>query len=188
MKYTEATPSYNERRYGKPWMAIISTSLTKDFEFLEWDGRPGCAGLFSFEAEPGTMLAYGQKDHRKGRGGVDGYQLCMPDGTLPTIASNYAAEYRQLTPEARWKRKANAMLKNALKENTLESNRDAQRLAKMLGLPDPIMEHAARAFGLIQDEPVAVCGVCGKAHVPPACTPPEPSYEHNVNLMAAFGL
>ena len=83
MKYTETTESYNASRYGKPWMALVSTSLTKDFSFIDWDGRPGGSGEFFFDAEPGTILAYGQKDLRKGRGGVDGYQICMPDGKLP---------------------------------------------------------------------------------------------------------
>ena len=96
MNYTEKTPSYNDRRYGKPWMAIITTSMTKDFTFLDWDGRPGYAGEFSFSAEPGTLLAYGQKDIRKGRGGVDGYQMCMPDGTLPTVGDATARDLRKL--------------------------------------------------------------------------------------------
>lgn len=96
MNYTESTPSYNERRYGKPWMAKLTTSLTKDFEFIDWDGRPGSAGEFNFSAEPGTLLAYGQKDIRKGRGGVDGYQICMPDGSLPKVSDTSVMELRKL--------------------------------------------------------------------------------------------
>ena len=102
MKYTETTPGYNERRYGKPWMAITtSESLTKDFRFIDWDGRPGCTGEFNFETEPGTILAYGQKDIRKGRGGVDGYQLAMPDGTLPGLSDSEAQALRKLPMGAR---------------------------------------------------------------------------------------
>lgn len=96
MNYTETTPSYNERRYGKPWMAILTTSTTKDFSWLQWEGRPGCSGEFSFSAEPGTLLAYGQKDIRKGKGGVDGYQICMPDGTLPVISDETARAANKL--------------------------------------------------------------------------------------------
>ena len=44
MQYIENTESYNERRYGKPWMARVTTSLTRDFTFIDWDGRPGYAG------------------------------------------------------------------------------------------------------------------------------------------------
>ena len=60
MRYTETTPSYNERRYGRPWRAIVTTSMTKDFSFIDWDGRPGATGEFCFEAPVGTLLAYGQ--------------------------------------------------------------------------------------------------------------------------------
>ena len=96
MQYTETTAAYNERRYGKPWMARVITSTTKDFTFIDWEGRPGSVGQFSFTAEPGTILAYGQKDIRKGRGGVDGYQICMPDGTLPPISDSAALELRKM--------------------------------------------------------------------------------------------
>jgi hypothetical protein len=97
MKYTETTESYNERRYGKPWMATTSNdSLTKGFTFLDWDGRPGRAGEFNFDVPSGTILAYGQKDLRKGHGGIDGYQLAMPDGTLPIITDTKAQRLRKL--------------------------------------------------------------------------------------------
>ena len=86
IKYAETTSSYNERRYGRPWHAKLINSISRNFEFLEWDGRPGREGIFRFEAEPGTLLAYGQKDIRKGRGGVDGYLICMPDGLCKPIS------------------------------------------------------------------------------------------------------
>ena len=66
MMYTEKTPSYNERRYGKPWMAIVTTSMTKDFSFIDWDGRPGSVGEFCFDAPVGTLLAYGREGHPQG--------------------------------------------------------------------------------------------------------------------------
>ena len=86
VKYAETTSSYNERRYGKPWHAKLSNSISRNFEFLDWDGRPGREGVFRFEAEPGTMLAYGQKDVRNGKGGVDGYLICMPDGMCKPVS------------------------------------------------------------------------------------------------------
>ena len=101
MRYTETTPSYNERRYGRPWRAIVTTSMTKDFSFIDWDGRPGATGEFCFEAPVGTLLAYGQKDIRKGRGGVDGYQICMPDGWMPTLGDDLARDARKLPAEER---------------------------------------------------------------------------------------
>ena len=96
MHYTESTDGYNERRYGKPWMAKLDKLMTREFLFLDWNGRPGCAGEFNFEAEPGTILAYGQKDHRKGRGGVDGYQICMPDGSMLRVTDKTVLQLLKL--------------------------------------------------------------------------------------------
>lgn len=108
MKYTEQTSGYNERRYGRPWRGIVTGNLTKDFVFVDWEGRPGQPGVFEYEAEPGTIVAYGQKDLRKGRGGVDGYDICMPDGSI--LALPNPMEYKKLTPEARWRKKAEERL------------------------------------------------------------------------------
>ena len=96
MKYTDTTSAYNERRYGKPWMAITTDSLTRDFRFVDWDGRPGGVGEFRFECAPGAILARGQKDLRKNRGGVDGYELAMPDGTLAGLTDSEALALRKL--------------------------------------------------------------------------------------------
>lgn len=83
MTYTHTTNSYNERRYGKPWLGIPQGKmLTKDFDFVPWDGRPGDSGIFEFEAIPGQIIAHGQKDLRKNRCGIEGYYIAMPDGTL----------------------------------------------------------------------------------------------------------
>ena len=103
MTYTSKTEAYNERRYGRPWMAVITTSTTKDFSFLEWEGRNGCAGDYTFDAEPGTLLAFGQKDIRKGRGGVSGYRICMPDGKLvrPADLKLDVIDLRKMKPAAR---------------------------------------------------------------------------------------
>ena len=166
MQYIEKTPSYNEKRYGKPWLAIVTTSLTKDFEFIDWSGRWGCAGEFAFAAEPGAMLAYGQKDLRKNRGGVDGYQICMPDGSLPGIPDEWAAGLRKLSPDARWQAAARKLLDRAVSEyrqsRAQNWNPDgyqkpmarADRWSRVLGVQSPIMADIADALGLI-DHPAA---------------------------------
>lgn len=70
------TPSYNEKRYGRPWCARVrDTQRLKDFEFFSWIGRNGSTGEFRETLEVGTVLAYGQKDYRKNRGGVDLYGI-----------------------------------------------------------------------------------------------------------------
>jgi hypothetical protein len=82
-------------------MAKVTKSMTKDFEFIDWDGRPGSVGEFDFEAEPGTLLTYGQKDIRKGRGGVDGYRICMPDGSMPRVSDSQVMALKKLAVEFR---------------------------------------------------------------------------------------
>jgi len=80
LTYTHQTTSYNPRRYGKPWLGrLTGKMLTKDYEFLPWDGSQGSEGIFEFRAEPGQIIAHGQKDLRKGRGGIDGYYICYVD-------------------------------------------------------------------------------------------------------------
>lgn len=161
MQYTETTRAYNEKRYWKPWLAIVTTSPTKDFEFIDWSGRWGCAGEFVFNAEPGTMLAHGQKNFRKGRGGVDGYQICMPDGTLPCIPNSWAAELRKLSHESRWRRAAQWLLDRAVTEYRNPGQYErvkridrADHWARVLGIQSPIMADIADALGLI-DHPAA---------------------------------
>jgi hypothetical protein len=164
MRYTENTPSYNDRRYGKPWMARVTTSLTREFSFLDWDGRPGMAGQFNFDAEHGTMLAYGQKDVRKGRGGVDGYQMCMPDGSLPGMPDEWAADLHKLAPEARWRKFAQKLLDRAVAEYREPLTADTEyyraekqkrfsraiKWASMLGVENPIIRDIADALNLTE--------------------------------------
>ena len=104
MTYTVKTSSYNERRYGRPWLGIPQGKmLTKDFAFVQWDGRPGDEGVFEFNAEPGQIVAEGQKDLRKGRGGIDGYLLCLADGSTVRFSQLKATpmDMRSLPNEGR---------------------------------------------------------------------------------------
>ena len=159
MNYTFITESYNERRYGRPWMAIITDLLTKNFTFLEWDGRPGHAGEFNFEAEPGTLLAFGQKDVRKGRGGVDGYRICLPDGSIGGCGDEAAALHK-LSPAQRWQAFARQRLDAATgagpgladwRRAGWISTRGAiaAKYSRMLGVADPLMLAAAEALDLV---------------------------------------
>lgn len=162
MKYTDTTGAYNDRRYGKPWMAIVVDSLTRGFDFIDWQGTAGSCGRFNFSAEPGTMVAYGQKDIRKGKGGVDGYQVCMPDGSMPIVPIP-AADLIGMDMEDRWRAVAKAFLAAATKQMRPDQygyqnwvstrNERSARYSAMLGIADPIMAETAEAFGLTQPAP-----------------------------------
>lgn len=63
------TKPYNERRYGKPWIARVDfTSNPKgDYKWGDWIGDPGQAGELSLRGlSAGDIIARGQKDYRKG--------------------------------------------------------------------------------------------------------------------------
>lgn len=63
------TLSYNQKRYGKPWIARLDFSVKKEGEFIfgRWLGSPGDPGELSLECAPGDVIARGQKDNRNPR-------------------------------------------------------------------------------------------------------------------------
>jgi hypothetical protein len=142
--YTLATDSYNERRYGKPWIAEING---KDFAFGDWIGRIGCKGELSIDAKPGAIIGTGQKDHRKGRGGVDNYYMAMPNGKL-------WGKYIDGPVDADKWRKAGWRAYAEMRMNDTATKNDVRILAaKMLRVQDPFSKIAAEFFGLVKPAP-----------------------------------
>ena len=95
------TSCYNERRYGKPWIAIMDFTSPSKPEYLFGDflGAAGDAGELSVDVEPGDVVARGQKDNRKGRGGADGIGVVQADysvewGFTPAKARDAGAAVR----------------------------------------------------------------------------------------------
>ena len=73
--------SYNERRYGTPWLCKVTKE--GDFDFSgrvgTYSGAKGCSGdLVVFKPENGQVYAYGQKDYR---GHQSFYRIVKWDGT-----------------------------------------------------------------------------------------------------------
>lgn len=63
--------SYNHRRYGKPWIAVVTSWPTGGKPEVRWgnflgDSRNGGAGEAEIEAEPFDVIRWGQKDNRGG--------------------------------------------------------------------------------------------------------------------------
>jgi hypothetical protein len=69
MKVEFNTGEYNERRYGKPWIAKVNFSKSPkgEYEWGTWVGTPGSKGVLVIEAEDGDIIAHGQKDNRNPR-------------------------------------------------------------------------------------------------------------------------
>ena len=68
--------SYNHRRYGKPWIAIITAWPVGGRPEIRW-GRflsdPGDEGEVEIDAQPGDIVRSGQKDYRGNKTSNDWY-------------------------------------------------------------------------------------------------------------------
>jgi hypothetical protein len=66
MEITKNTKSYNDRRYGKPWIARVdfNASAKGEFAWGNWTGQNGGEGVLSINAHAGDIIAIGQKDNR----------------------------------------------------------------------------------------------------------------------------
>lgn len=73
------TTSYNQRRYSKPWIAIVDFSKNPkgDYKWGSWvgDSRTGSDGLLVVEANEGDIICWGQKDFRGNNSGSFWYQV-----------------------------------------------------------------------------------------------------------------
>lgn len=80
------TTSYNHRRYGKPWVANVdfSQSTKGDFSWGDWTGDHynGGEGVLTITANPGEIIAQGQKDFRKPRNSAPVFFVVNADGGL----------------------------------------------------------------------------------------------------------
>ena len=68
-RVTVAFPSYNEKRYGSPWIARVAAwpvGSRPDLVFGNYlgDHRNGGAGEAEILAKPGDIVRWGQKDNR----------------------------------------------------------------------------------------------------------------------------
>jgi hypothetical protein len=95
MEITIETDSYNQRRYGKPWIAKVdfSTDRKGSFEFGDWtgDGWNGGKGVLILNAQPGDIIATGQKDNRNPKNSAPEFHVVLADGSLKNIGDKGAA-------------------------------------------------------------------------------------------------
>ena len=84
------TSSYNDRRYGKPWIAeVIFPDSKGSFRFGDWTGQAGEEGLLEIEVEEGAIVARGQKDFRKPKNSMPDYYEVI-SGTLCPVSKSEA--------------------------------------------------------------------------------------------------
>ena len=82
--------AYNDRRYGRPWGAKISFVGPKPaYDFCgRWDG-----GEVVLDANPGDIVAFGQKDHRNPRNTENNLYIVKDDGTLESVTEGEARNH-----------------------------------------------------------------------------------------------
>jgi hypothetical protein len=88
MQITINTSSYNHRRMGKPWIAKVDFSTPKgDYAWGDWTGDQynGGEGVLSIDADPGDIIAKGQKDNRQPKNSAPDFYQVISDGTLDPI-------------------------------------------------------------------------------------------------------
>lgn len=80
------TEMYNQRRYGRPWIATVdfSTRAAGEFKFGEWcgDGLNGSEGMLEIKTEEGAVIATGQKDHRNSKNSAPEFFTVLKGGEL----------------------------------------------------------------------------------------------------------
>ena len=102
MKYSENTSSYNERRYSRPWIALVTfdTASKANFKFGTWIGELGYKGVLEIDAEPGNIVAKGQKDNRKPRNSAPDYYIMGEDGELSPVSKADAYKHYRVIENA----------------------------------------------------------------------------------------
>lgn len=75
--------SYNQRRYGRPWIAKVTAWPVGDKPALAWGGYAGDdnGGELEIMAAPGDIIRWGQKDGR-GNSGSNEWGIVSADGKL----------------------------------------------------------------------------------------------------------
>lgn len=79
--------SYNEKRYSKPWIALIiewDTGKKPVMQFGEYVGEHGYEGEVEILASIGSVVRYGRKDYR-GNNTINQFAVVNKDGTLTDI-------------------------------------------------------------------------------------------------------
>jgi hypothetical protein len=94
MKVQIETDSYNERRYGKPYIALVDFSKNPKgaCQWGDWVGQVGCEGLLVIDANPGDVVMHGQKDNR-GNDSECRYAIVTEGGSLTHVTKPEAYKH-----------------------------------------------------------------------------------------------
>lgn len=95
MRFEKETSVYNEKRYGKPWIARVKFDDTEiKYDFGKWIGVHGGEGLLVIDIEPGEIIAIGQRDFR-GKNTSNKMYVVSENGDLESIYKTEAYKHFQ---------------------------------------------------------------------------------------------
>jgi hypothetical protein len=86
LRYSQLRGSYNARRYGRPWIGVITSWPVGGRPEIAWGGYVGddSGGEVEIMAFPGSIIRSGQKDNR-GNGTDNDWWEAMADGSMRPI-------------------------------------------------------------------------------------------------------
>jgi hypothetical protein len=82
MKIEIETSSYNEKRYGKPYIALIDPNTGSVSRWGTWIGEAGEEGFLEIDIPVGSIVMHGQKDYRNAYKGKPLYGILEEDGKI----------------------------------------------------------------------------------------------------------
>ena len=103
MDITINTRSYNQGRYSKPWIARVDFSTPKgEFTWGDWTGDhyTGGEGTLTITADPGDIIAHGQKDFRQPKNSAPDFEVVNADGSLDYLGDKGEAYKHYLAHKA----------------------------------------------------------------------------------------
>jgi len=132
MRIEIATAAYNARRYSKPWIAFLTFDGAKPcYDFGDYVGEHGEAGLLVIDAAPGDIIAKGQKDRRGGRTELE-YYIVREDGTLALTDKPNAYRHWTERQQSAAEQSAADALKATAGEHLAAARDAAKKLAAQL--------------------------------------------------------
>lgn len=140
MEILVETNSYNERRYSKPWIAIVSFNKEgrTEFSFGNWVGTPGNEGVLLINAEESDIVAVGQKDFR-GKNTTCEFHVVESSGELTSFGENKLDAYKH------WKELHSETKKAEKSLNLAELVVEKQRLLERIAEIDEILNEKSVA-------------------------------------------
>lgn len=92
MRVIHTVGAYNDRRYGRPWLARVTDWPVGGKPTLTFGSSVGMR-LAEIEAQPGDVVRYGQKDYRKINGSYSYWGIVSDEGKITDCTPREARDH-----------------------------------------------------------------------------------------------